>query len=128
MSKIPADFPVRPLRSGATARDLVTCGTCGRSWDDAIATEYTPAPSGRCPFEYYHAPPKPAPPKPAARFWRDQYGAWFRADTRAELLRQVGGGSVHIMYHDKGAHECVRIGYVIGRHWLQEFAAVERAP
>lgn len=31
--------------------DIVTCGDCGRSWDDAHASGWTPAPSGRCPFE-----------------------------------------------------------------------------
>jgi hypothetical protein len=29
----------------------MTCGTCGRSWDDSIITGVTPTPSGRCPFE-----------------------------------------------------------------------------
>ena len=69
--RVPADFPVRPLRRGSRAyvkastfrRDdagdlirssLATCGTCGRSWDDSIVTSLTPAPSARCPFEYYH--------------------------------------------------------------------------
>jgi hypothetical protein len=52
--QVPADFPVQPLKPGQPATDPVTCGTCGRSWDDAIPTDWTPAPSGRCPFEYYH--------------------------------------------------------------------------
>jgi hypothetical protein len=39
--------------------DLVTCGACGHTWDDAIATAWTPAPSGRCPFEYDHAHDEP---------------------------------------------------------------------
>jgi hypothetical protein len=51
---VPADFPVRPLGEGDDAADRVTCGTCGRSWDDAVGTSWTPAPSGRCPFEYFH--------------------------------------------------------------------------
>lgn len=51
---IPADFPVRPLQPGDKAEDKATCLTCGRSWDDAIVTSYTPAPSARCPFEAYH--------------------------------------------------------------------------
>jgi hypothetical protein len=34
--------------------DPVTCGTCGRTWDDAVPTGVTPAPSARCPFEYEH--------------------------------------------------------------------------
>lgn len=53
-SDIPEDFPVRPLRS-ADAANAATCGTCGLSWDDSISTQYTPTPSGRCPFEYFHS-------------------------------------------------------------------------
>lgn len=53
-SDIPADFEVRPLRKGQEAKDRVTCGTCGLSWDDAKSTSMTPAPAGRCPFEYFH--------------------------------------------------------------------------
>lgn len=34
--------------------DIATCGTCGRSWDDAVPSAVTPAPSARCPFEYSH--------------------------------------------------------------------------
>jgi hypothetical protein len=51
---IPADFEVRPLGPDEPAKDKVTCGTCGLSWDDAIGTQWTPAPSARCPFEYFH--------------------------------------------------------------------------
>ena len=60
--KIPKDFAVQPLKPGAEAKDRVTCGTCGLAWDDAIPTSWTPAPSGRCPFEYFHIyEPEPAP-------------------------------------------------------------------
>ena len=52
---IPATFPVAVLNDGDEAKDRATCGNCGLSWDDAISTSYTPAPSGRCPFEYFHA-------------------------------------------------------------------------
>ena len=51
---IPADFPVKPLGPNDAAKARATCGACGRSWDDAIATGYTPVPSGRCPFEAFH--------------------------------------------------------------------------
>lgn len=34
--------------------DIVTCGHCGRSWNDALSTQLTPTPGGRCPFEYEH--------------------------------------------------------------------------
>jgi hypothetical protein len=34
--------------------DICTCGACGRSWNDAAVSSITPAPSGRCPFEYEH--------------------------------------------------------------------------
>lgn len=52
---IPADFPVKPLTDTSTATDPVTCGHCGLSWDDSLPTSYTPAPSGRCPFEIFHS-------------------------------------------------------------------------
>lgn len=50
---IPADFPVTPLHPGDPQANA-TDGTCGLSWDDSIPTEYTPAPSARCPFEAFH--------------------------------------------------------------------------
>lgn len=39
---------------GNVVEDLVTCGTCGRTWNDALISERTPAPSGRCPYERMH--------------------------------------------------------------------------
>jgi hypothetical protein len=52
---IPADFPVQPIDpDDPSAIDPATCGTCGRTWDDGKVTSWTPAPSGRCPFEYFH--------------------------------------------------------------------------
>jgi hypothetical protein len=30
------------------------CNTCGRAWDDARPSKWTPAPAARCPFEYWH--------------------------------------------------------------------------
>ena len=56
MTKIPEDFPVKELGPADSATDKATCGVCGRSWDDAIVTSWTPAPSARCPFEYFHEP------------------------------------------------------------------------
>lgn len=34
----------------------VRCGSCGRVWNDALITGRTPAPSARCPYEYFHRP------------------------------------------------------------------------
>jgi len=34
--------------------DILTCLTCGLSWDDSISTGWTPVPAARCPFEYFH--------------------------------------------------------------------------
>lgn len=34
--------------------DIATCGTCGKSWNDALISSRTPAPSGRCPYEHIH--------------------------------------------------------------------------
>jgi hypothetical protein len=55
--KVPKDFEVKQLRSKKqkdNAKDLCSCGSCGRSWDDGICTSMTPTPAGRCPFEHYH--------------------------------------------------------------------------
>jgi hypothetical protein len=57
LQDIPFEFPVAPLKApeGSWAPPgIATCGACGLSWDDTIATLYTPAPSGRCPFEAFH--------------------------------------------------------------------------
>ena len=58
MARVPATHPVKPLRAGSRAyreaKDLCTCGSCGRSWDDGKVTGMTPTPAGRCPFEYFH--------------------------------------------------------------------------
>lgn len=51
---VPADFPVQPIDPSSPAISAATCGTCGLTWDDGISTSWTPAPSGRCPFEYFH--------------------------------------------------------------------------
>ena len=40
--------------NGLVKIDTVTCGHCGRTWNDASISELTPAPSARCPFEYAH--------------------------------------------------------------------------
>lgn len=73
--RIPKDFPVRPLKPGETAKDKATCGTCGLSWDDSIVTSMTPAPSSRCPFEYFHVEQvtTPTPPKHTPTPWTTQH-------------------------------------------------------
>lgn len=55
---IPADWPVQPTTIEA-AQDPATCGVCGLTWDDAIVTSMTPAPSARCPFEQFHTQEDP---------------------------------------------------------------------
>jgi hypothetical protein len=52
--QVPADFEVQPLGADENPPGKTTCGNCGLSWDDDIPTTWTPVPSGRCPFEYYH--------------------------------------------------------------------------
>jgi hypothetical protein len=52
---VATDYPVRPLPpeqvlSPMAGMDVVTCGACHRSWDDAVSTSMTPAPSAR----YHH--------------------------------------------------------------------------
>jgi hypothetical protein len=56
--EVPEDFPVVPYASRDDmpddAKDPAMCGSCELWWDDGISTQWTPAPSARCPFEYYH--------------------------------------------------------------------------
>lgn len=52
---IPLDFPVVPHKANDK---MATCGHCNLSWDDTIPTSWTPTPSGRCPFEYFHKYPE----------------------------------------------------------------------
>jgi hypothetical protein len=54
MTTIPETWPVQPCQPEEAAAPT-TCGTCGRTWDDAVITSMTPAPSARCPFESLHA-------------------------------------------------------------------------
>ncbi len=62
----------------------------------------------------------------ANRLFVDQYGNRFYAATRKELKAQIPG-RIGIMYADKKDGRTVRIGYVIGQHWLREYAPVEKA-
>lgn len=58
----------------------------------------------------------------------DQYGNHFSADTVKELRAQIGNGNsrVSIQYQDKKDGPPVRTGYVIGAHWLTQYARVEK--
>lgn len=54
----------------------------------------------------------------------DQYGYRYWARTLKELRAQCSG-RVSIMYRDKRDGRTVRVGYVIGQHWLTAYAPVE---
>jgi hypothetical protein len=45
---------VRELAPGEHPAGEMTCGVCGRRWDDTVVTGVTPVPAGRCPFEALH--------------------------------------------------------------------------
>lgn len=47
-------FDVSTYKETHPDAEVVTCGACGRSWDDSVSTAWTPVPAGRCPFEYEH--------------------------------------------------------------------------
>jgi hypothetical protein len=40
--------------NGKTKESFATCGECGKTWNDALITGRTPAPSARCPYENIH--------------------------------------------------------------------------
>lgn len=50
-------FDAERYRERHPDADVARCGTCGRAWDDAVPTGWTPAPSGRCPYEDQHRDP-----------------------------------------------------------------------
>lgn len=51
---IPKSFEVQPLFPWEKIEGEATCGYCGLRWDDSRVTSLTPAPAGRCPFEFFH--------------------------------------------------------------------------
>jgi hypothetical protein len=61
------------------------------------------------------------------RLFVDQYGNRFYAQTVRDLRSQIGmGGSrVSRMYRDRRDGSTRAVGYVIGQHWLTEWAPVE---
>ena len=67
------------------------CGHCGRTWNDALSTSRTPAPSARCPFEELHEYPAPAdeldtdPSTTLARIHAAMTGRYWSADTLDEI-------------------------------------------
>lgn len=59
------------------------------------------------------------------RTFIDQYGTIFTARTVKDL-RAILGGRYSRMYRDRPLKPTVHVGYVIGHHWLTEYAVVER--
>ena len=59
------------------------------------------------------------------KLYLDQHGNHFHAATRKALCEQVPG-RCSIMYIDKRDGRTVRVGYVIGDHWLTEYVVNER--
>lgn len=87
VSLIPDSFPVRPLGDGDDRPSKSTCGHCGLSWDDGIPTAYTPSPSGRCPFEYFHLYPEEHPAAPVTVSYRVH--SWCGSVADPELVNTV---------------------------------------
>jgi hypothetical protein len=59
----------------------------------------------------------------------DQWGNKFYASTVKELRAQIGmgGSKVSTMYCDKKDGGTVKVGYVIGQHWLTAYRPHEVA-
>lgn len=79
--------------------EVVRCGSCGLSWDDSFSTSWTPAPSGRCPFEYFHKYDENDEPLPI-------HASDIPADFEVQPLdvitfsRGIGSGAVHVRRDD----------------------------
>ena len=77
---------------GRIIEDIATCGTCGRSWNDASVSDVTPAPSARCPFEYDHEAPVPSPYDVIGSLVvTDEAGVTWRVSIRREDLTTTNG-------------------------------------
>lgn len=59
------------------------------------------------------------------RLFIDQWGNRYYAQTIKELREQIPGRCGK-MYVDSKTLGTLHVGYVIGRHWLTEYRAVER--
>lgn len=94
LKDIPADYPVRPLRVFQPAGDRATCGTCGLSWDDSIATSMTPAPAARCPFEYFHKEDEPH--KLSAKAKRENARRKRQARAALDAYAEMMGPHMHL--------------------------------
>lgn len=60
------------------------------------------------------------------RIFLDQYGTTIYARTIKELREKSYGGRVSKMYIDTKEGKTKHIGYVIGKHWYNEYQLVER--
>ena len=55
--------------------------------------------------------------------WIDQQGNQFQATSIRQLRKQIPG-RVSPMYVDTKSGKTLRVGVVIGKHWLRQFAPV----
>ena len=60
------------------------------------------------------------------KLYVDQYGNKFYASTVKELCEQIGRSKAQRMYCDDKNGKTHHVGYVIGPHWLTEYAPVRR--
>lgn len=66
--------------SGETREDIATCGECGKSWNDALITDRTPVPSGRCPYESIHDEIEELAKLKALAEEGEDYGDWAHGE------------------------------------------------
>jgi hypothetical protein len=115
ITAVPKDWPVQPLKPDQAAKDKATCGHCGLSWDDAIPTSMTPAPSARCPFEQFHKYRRgrrmklnQQPPTPKPRFELRRDGVLILTGTEDECWQYI-----HRMHCYSVSHATTHEGYSI---------------
>lgn len=53
--------------------------------------------------------------------YKDQWGNTWLVRTVKDLCEKLGYSKAQPMYVDKLSGESVKIGYVVGPHWLQAF-------
>jgi hypothetical protein len=68
-----------------------TCDICHHSWDDSVATAWTPTPAGRCPWEHEHPPVSDDPwaDKTAYDLWNAFVDATADSDASWDFLQEM---------------------------------------
>ena len=106
--------------NGKTRVEMATCGECSKSWNDALISGSTPAPSGRCPYEHIHEEIAELKTLQALADECDGCGDWQYGET---LIRD----SYFQRYAEELADDCGMVDEKVSSRWPYTCIDWERA-